>query len=237
MNNKLPWLLPLRSVVFLLVFITGTAIAGRNLSDISFWWTIVATLVNIVTIILLVFAAKKNGMTYKELINYKKGNTRVRQVVIISLVILFAGVGGMYLAGFICYGVIPYMSPMMIAPVPAVLAVINFFLLPVTTALAEDGLYLGCGVNNIKSKFAAIAVPAFFFALQHCFIPTLWDVKYILYRFLSFLPLTLILCWYYQKKRNPLPIMIGHALIDMMTVSWVLATSVVPGFYDKLLSM
>ena len=111
------------------------------------------------------------------------------------------------------------------------------FLLPVSTAFAEDGLYLGCGVNEIENKCAGILIPAFFYALQHCFIPTLLDGKYILYRFLSFLPLTIILCWYYQKKRNPVPIMVGHALIDMMTVSWVLATSMVPGFYETMCNM
>ena len=60
----------------------------------------------------------------------------------------------MYLAGFICYGVIPYFAPMMVEPVPLVFAILNVLLLPVTTALAEDGLYLGCGVNQIKNKFA-----------------------------------------------------------------------------------
>ena len=40
-----------------------------------------------------------------------------------------------------------------------------------------------------------------------------------------------------RKKRNPVPIMVGHALIDMMTVSWVLATSMVPGFYETMCNM
>ncbi|MDE6231738.1 MAG: hypothetical protein K2M60_00110 [Lachnospiraceae bacterium] len=109
----------------------------------------------------------------------------------------------MYLAGYICYGIIPYAAPMMIAPIPVWLAVINIAILPITTAFAEDGLYLGCGVNQIHNKLLAITIPAFFFALQHSFIPTLFDLKYIIYRFISFLPLTLILCWYYYKKRNP----------------------------------
>ncbi len=125
----------------------------------------------------------------------------------------------------------------MIAPIAKILAIINFFLLPVTTAFAEDGLYLGCGVNVIGNKWAGICIPAFFYALQHCFIPTLLDGRYILYRFLSFLPLTIILCWYYREKRNPVPIMAGHALIDMMPVSWVLATSLIPGFYETMCSM
>lgn len=223
--------------MFLLVFLAGAKITGKGLSGISNWWTIVATVINILTIVILIIAARKNKMTYAELINYQKGKTKISRIVIISVIILVLGVGGMYLSGLICYGVIPYLSPMMIAPVPAFLAIVNFLPLPVTTALAEDGLYLGCGVNSIRNKALAIAVPAFFYALQHSFIPTLFDVRYMLYRFFSFLPLTVVLCWYYYRKRDPVPVMIGHALIDMMTVSWVLATSVVPGLYDKMLTM
>ena len=91
--------------------------------------------------------------------------------------ILFLGMGGMYLAGFLCYGVIPYAAPMLIAPIPLWLAIVNLFVLPVTTAFAEDGLYFGCGVNQIKNNYAAVLLPAFFFALQHSFVPTLFDVR------------------------------------------------------------
>jgi membrane protease YdiL (CAAX protease family) len=126
---------------------------------------------------------------------------------------------------------------MMIAPIPLWLAVVNVFILPVTTAFAEDGLYLGCGVNQIKNKYIAVLVPAFFFALQHSFIPTLFDMQYIIYRFLSFLPLTIILCWYYYKKKNPLPIMVGHTIIDVITVMQILATSAVPGLYEMMCSL
>ena len=70
--------------------------------------------------------------------------------------------------------------------------------------------------------------------LQHCFIPTLLDGRYIVYRFLSFLPLTLILCWYYYRKRNPLPIMVGHALIDLATAAQIVATSFIPGLYQTM---
>ena len=236
-RKKLPYLLPMRSVIFLLIFLNASNLTGKELGDISNWWTIVATIVNIFTIILLVVISKRNGSTYWDLINYKKGATKVKQVVIISLIVLIAGTGCMYLAGYICYGVIPYSPPIMIAPVAKILAIVNFFLLPITTAFAEDGLYLGCGVNVIENKWCGIIIPAFFYALQHSFIPTLLDGRYILYRFLSFLPLTIFLCWYYQKKRNPVPIMVGHALIDMMTVSMVLATSFVPGFYEMMCSM
>lgn len=232
-TKNLPLLLPFRCIIFVLIFIIESLITSKNLDEISNSWSIVASVVNIVTILLLVMVTKKNG-GYAKLINYEKGKTKPKEVVLMILLILLVGMSGMYLAGFVCYGVIPYAAPMMIAPIPLWLAILNVVVLPVTTAFAEDGLYLGCGVNQIKNKYTAIFVPAFFFALQHSFIPTLFDAKYIAYRFLSFLPLTIILCWHYQKHRNPLPIMIGHAIIDVATVAQILATSAIPGFYEMM---
>ena len=236
-RKTLPYLMPVRSIIFPLIFLVGAGLVNKRIDEISNWWSITDTIVNLLTIAMLIFAARSTGQTFAELIGYKKGQTKVRQAVIISVIILVVGMGGMYLAGFLCYGVIPYGAPMLIAPIPVVLAAVNIPLLPITTVFAEDGLYLGCGVNNIKNKYAAVLVPALFYALQHSFIPTLFDVRYILYRFLSFLPLTVILCAYYYKKRDPVPIMIGHVIIDVATVAQIMATSAIPGFYDMMCSM
>lgn len=238
--EKKEWLkyfLPVRIVMFILIFTAGSYITKQELSEISNWWSIVASVVNIITILILVFAVKMIKSSYVELINYEKGKTSVKQIVGVSIVVLLVGTMGMYLAGFICYGVIPYSAPMMIAPVPLVLAILNVVVLPVTVPFAEDGLYLGCGVGQIKNKYLAVIIPAFFYALQHSFIPTLFDFRFIIYRFLSFLPLTVILCRYYQKKRNPLPIMIGHALIEIASVVMILATSANHGLYESMLKM
>lgn len=234
-NKKLILLMPLRSILFILVFLTASAVSGKDLSDISNIWSVAASVINILFVLALVLITRKQG-GYQELINYEKGKTRPKQVFAMIWIILLVGMAGMYLAGWICYGVIPYAAPMMIAPIPVVLAVINLIALPVSTALAEDSLYLGCGVRQFENKFAAIIVPAFFFAVQHSFIPTLPDVRYIIYRFISFLPLTVILCMHYHKHKNPLPIMIGHAVIDVATAGQILATSVIPGFYEMMLS-
>ena len=234
-NTKLKYLLPIRSVIFILIFIIGSLIINENISNISNWWSIVATIVNIITIILLFLITKKMNINYSKLINYEKGKTKIKNIILISLIILFVGTIGMYLAGFICYSKFPYSAPMMIEPIPLVLAILNFIALPLTVSFAEDGLYLGCGVNSFKNKYMAILIPAFFYALQHCFIPTLFDGKYMIYRFLSFLPLTIILCWYYYKHRNPVPIMIGHALIEMASVVMILITSIDPELYQTML--
>lgn len=237
MINRLPILLPVRSIVFLLTFVTCAMIVNTDVSQIGHWWSMIAVVMNILTILLLICVARKNGKTYLQLINYQKGATRWTTVLWVTMVILLVGMAGMYLAGFLCFGNMLYAPPVMIAPIPKWIAIINVVLLPISTTFAEDGLYLGCGVNQMKNKWLAILVPAFFYALQHCFIPTLFDCQYILYRFLSFLPLTIILCWYYYSRRNPLPIMVGHALIDLATAVQILATSMIPGLYETMCGM
>lgn len=136
--NKLKYLLPIRCILFILIFVLGSQLVNKNISDISNWWSIVATIVNIITIILLVLITKKMNSSYKELINYEKGKTKVKTVIIIVLITLVFASLGMNLAGLICYGVIPYLAPMMAAPIPLVLAIINFVLLPLTVPFAED---------------------------------------------------------------------------------------------------
>ena len=173
MNKKfLPALMPLRSVIFIAVFIVISMIAGKGLSDISNTWSVVASAVNIITVAALILLTKNDG-GFKKLINYEKGKTTPKQVVGMSVLILCLGMGGMFLTGFLCYGIIPYAPPMIIAPIPVPLALINLILLPVSTALAEDSIYLGCGVGTIKNRYISVILPSFFFALQHSVIPTL----------------------------------------------------------------
>ena len=235
--NKLKYLLPIRIILFILIFVIGSIIVKKEINEISNWWSIVATIVNIITILLLIFVSKKIKTSYKELINYKKGNTKIKEIIIMTLIVLVSTSIGMNIAGLICYKRIPYAPPMMIEPIPVILAIINFILLPFTVPVAEDGLYLGAGVNSINNKYLKVLVPAFFYALQHSFIPVLFDFRFIVYRFLCFLPLTIIFCYYYSKKKNPVPIMVGHAVVEIASVIMILMTSISPELYQQMLSM
>lgn len=238
-GSKAALLLPFRCILFVLVFVIGAALTGKNVKDINNWWSLVATAVNIVTILLIVLVAKKSGKTYREQLNLKKGMNTPKKLILLVLGFTAMGYGGLNLAGLVCYGsIMPKVTvEHVVAPIPLALAIINLIALPATVAFAEDGLYLGCGVNSFKNKYAEIIIPAFFYALQHCFIPTMFDAKYMLYRFISFLPLTVIFCWYYHKKKNPLPMMIAHAVLDYATAMTILITSSSGELYDKMLSM
>ena len=129
-RHLLPILLPVRSIVFLLTFIVCAWLAGTDLNHIGHWWSMIAVVVNILTIMLLVFAAHKNGQTFWQLINYRKGQTRWTTILWVTLLVLVVGMSGMYLAGFLCYGNMLFAPPVIIAPIAKWIAIINIVLLP-----------------------------------------------------------------------------------------------------------
>lgn len=133
---------PMRCVLFLLVFLLTALVTSESLNQLSRWWTVLAVCVNFVTLAILLLYCKHQNTTYFKLIGYRKGKTKPREVIFMILAVLVIGMGGMYLAGFLCY-------------------------------------------------------------------------------------------WYY-KKRNPIPIMAGHFVINIATVIQIRMTSLSPGLYEQL---
>jgi hypothetical protein len=76
--------LPIRSVAFLFVFVACAGIFGKTLSEVGGWWSVVALILNVLTIFLLFFLAKRNGLSYWQLINYHKGKTSWKQIFMVG---------------------------------------------------------------------------------------------------------------------------------------------------------
>jgi len=228
LNNKSHyWLLPIRSIAFLSIFPLLAWVTGNSLTYVSRWWPVLAVIVNIACVLLLHTLTKGN---YKCYINYKKGKTRKGFVISVIAFSIILGVGGMYGAGFIVFGAFPYLDTTMIQPIPIFAAVLCVILLPLSTTLAEDGIHLGI-INSTDGSKSVTLVSAFFFAVQHSFIPFLMDSRFMLFRFLSFLPLALLYCFWYQKSRNPLPFMIGHFVMNLFTVAMLMAVAIYPDLF------
>lgn len=234
-RNIIPLMLPIRCLIFLSAFVIVSAIFKLPYASISKWWTTIAIVCNVVTIAILWLYSKQRRITYKKLLNYEKGKSTVKSVILIVFITLVVGISGLYLAGLICYGKFPYLDKTLVQPIPLWLAIIVLLLLPLSTTVAEDGLYLGYAINSSTgNKWVNASLSAFFYALQHSFIPFLSDGIFILYRFLSFLPLTIVICFWYLKNRNPLPFMTGHFVLNIATAVQILVMTICPTIYANL---
>lgn len=212
-----------------------SAVSSKSYVAVSKWWTAVAVVCNLLTIALLLIFSRKRGITYKTLLNFEKGKTSLKSAFSIVVLTIAVGMGGLFLSGLICYGTFPYLDKTLVQPLPLWLAITVLILLPMTTTLAEDGLYLGYGVNICGETDAKnIYLSAFFYAFQHSFIPFLPDIVFIIYRFISFLPLTFIICFLYRKNKHPLPFMAGHFLLNVATAVQILVMTLFPELYATL---
>lgn len=239
MKKAVPFVLPLfRSVLFIIVGLLFAGLTNQTLEQASRWWSIICTICNVVTIVLLIIICKSEGTSYKELIGYEKGQGNGKYTLLIVLLMLLLGIGGMYGFGFMIYGYVPVS---MLQPIPIWLASINLILLPLTVVFAELPLYFGYALNSIEkiteNKTLSIMYPMFFYSLQHSFIPLLFDWQHILFRFLSFLPLILVLGLIYYKNKKLEPLMIGHAILDLTTGAQILMTSISPALFEMMKAM
>lgn len=102
--KRMYYLLPIRCVIFLLTFVIGAAVVGKQIEEISNWWSVVASIVNVLIIVVLVFTAKKKNSNYWELINFQKGKTTWKQIVGMSAIIVVIGMVGALLCRFVVCG-------------------------------------------------------------------------------------------------------------------------------------
>lgn len=236
MKKVSPFILPIfRCALFVLVGFLFAVSTNQTLEQASRWWSIICTVCNIITIVLLMAICKSEGTTYKKIIGYQKGQSNLKYTILIVVIMLSLGMGGMYGFGYMFYGHVPVT---MVQPIPVWLAAINAILLPLTIIFAELPLYFGYSLNKIEkitgNKILSIVYPVIFYALQHSFMPILNDWKHILFRFLSFLPLMSVLGIIYYKKRKLVPLMIGHGILDIATGAQILMTSISPAIFDMM---
>ena len=87
---------------------------------------------------------------------------------------------------------------------------------PVIWAFAEDNTYFGYLLPRVEGltgkKWLAVVVVGFFAALQHSFLPFTLEWQHFLYRFVSSVPIVIVLCLLYLRHRRLLPIHVIHWL-------------------------
>ncbi len=242
-SNLVPFLIPLlRPLLFIsggLSLLLIPRFSGKNLEEVSLYWPLVCIIINIVTITILKIVISKDGLKYRDLIMHNhipEGMTKKLLTAIPLMLIL--GIGGLVGISVMVYGYMPVISSQ---PLPVWAAIIVLLLLPSTIVFAEIPLYVGFSSPGLKkatnSELFSIAYPLFFYALQHSFMPLLFDFQHIISRFLMFIPLLVFIGIWYSRGKGLLPLIIGHGILDIMTAIQILIVSLDPSIYELMNSI
>lgn len=86
----------------------------------------------------------------------------------------------------------------------------------------EEITYQGYVVPRIEAlsgrTWVAVVVVGFWWALQHSFIPFIADWRFVLWRFLAFLPGIIMFIFLYLRTRRLAPLIVAHYLMDIIGV-------------------
>jgi membrane protease YdiL (CAAX protease family) len=188
------------------------------------WWPLMLIIVNIIVLALLFISVKREGLTLASLIRFEK--SKFRKDVISSLWIIptsiVLAVVGTFIFGLAIYQTkIPSdMTSLSILPTWAL--IISLIVHPLVNAFVEEMTYNGYVFPRFQgflhSSWLTVILVTFFFSLQHIAIPLIFDIKFMLWRFLSFVPLLLFWVLIYKKMCRLTSLIIVHWFMDVFGI-------------------
>jgi hypothetical protein len=222
---------------FLILLVQGVTFLlfkGLNVQDapvaIRNWWSVYGTLADLGCLGLLVWLTRREGIRLLDLVGFVK--SKLKTDVLLGLGIFFIVfpvtiVGCGRLAMLIAYGslnpVFPEYTFIRTLPFLAVLysRLLWWPLWSATEEMTYNGYALPRLVAITKSPWLSVAIVSFFYSIQHSF-HSLAGFQYGVYMFLLFIPLTLALEIIYLRIRRLTPLIIGHWLMDLTSVLFML---------------
>lgn len=195
------------------------------------WWTVYGTLVDIGCLTLMAVYAGREGIRLRDLI----GRVRLRwgQDVLLGigcLLLIFPVFAVAFpAASQIVYGAShPAMYPGLLSarilPLWGVIYSLSLFWLVWSTT--EEMTYNGYALPRLEAlcgnRWIALAIVGACWALQHSFIPFVLDWRYVVYRFISFLPGVIVFGLLYLRLRRLPPLVVAHWTMDISAILYTL---------------
>lgn len=226
-----PWLMVLsRTVLFAIVqaliavffLLSGVTDAWHESER---WWVFSVTGANVVSIILLVWLFKREGKRYLDLFRFERKTLWKDIALVIGAFILAGPIAffPMNVLGDLIVGSYDNAITMLFRPLP-VWALIAGLLFPITISFAELPTYFGYVMPRLEQKpgsgWLAWGIASFFLGIQHATLPLIFDWDFILWRALMYLPFAFYIGLVLKLRPRLMPyLVIGHGLIDLMTLS------------------
>jgi len=186
------------------------------------WWPVYGILIDLGCFLLLTWLARKEGLRFRDLIGFDQ-HRLTRDVLTGLLYVLWVfplAMAGILGFSFVIYG--SFQPPSVYSPLPPWAAMYSLLVFPVVWGLMEQCTYQGYALPRLEALFnsrgPAIVLVAFGWGIQHIALPVTFDAQFMLFRFLSFLPLAVAMTVVYLRTRRLMPLIIAHWFVDMIGV-------------------
>jgi len=196
------------------------------------WWTVYGTLVDLGCLLTLFFLLKQEKMHIFDLLSFDRSKIKSDLfiglgivVVVFPLTILIGSV----ISSLSVYGSmtpdLPAGNPMT-RTLPVWAAFYSKTIWWIISASTEELIYQGYTLPRLQVFFGktgpAVLWVGFAWALQHSFLPFI-NLKYSIFAFLLFFPLTIALQLIYLRVKRLLPLIIGHWGMDCISAVFMIS--------------
>jgi hypothetical protein len=196
------------------------------------WWPLNVALTNILCMILLEGLLRKEGKRFTDFFEFRKGEIKKNFLIMSGLMLLampIAMIPNIAIAQ-VLFGNYQTAIDMFYVALPSWAAWLSLFIFPLTMPLGELTVYFGYVMPRLEilsgKKSLSFWLPVLMLSLQHIAVPLLFDVRFIVWRALMFLPFAFFIGILVQRKPKLLPyLLVGHFFIDLMTAVSLLMIS------------
>lgn len=218
------YLILVSRLVLFLVFQALIALIVNSWGTSEKYWLLTATLTNIVSIALLFNLFKRDGNKYLNIFSFNRASIKKDIPIFLGLALVSGPVVFIpgYFLSIMIWGDPNVPTVMMFGSIEKWLVYILLIAFPVTIAFAELATYFGYVMSKLKKqmkiKWLAVLLPIVFLSIQHCTLPFIPDLNFIMYRALVFLPFaTLIGVSIYYRPSLFIYFAILHGIMDFGT--------------------
>jgi len=228
--QKRAWImLPIRLILFAglqaLLALIFFLFAKPNAWDASTnWWPVIVFLANMVCLFLLIRFYKAEGDRFWNIFKFNKGSIGKDLLALLGFLIVAGPIGFLpnILLGNLLFGNVSVATELFLRPLPIWAVITSILLFPLSQGMVEIPTYMMYVMPRIEKgglpRWAAILLPTLFLAAQHIAIPLVFNGRFILWRFLMFLPFALLVALVIKWRPRLLPyIAIIHVLMDIST--------------------
>jgi hypothetical protein len=215
-------LITAQALVALILLERGRATPWRAAGD---WWTVYGTLVDVGCLLGMKYFTRREGIRLRDLVGQlkmRRGHDLWLGLGYFLLIFPFF-LAGSYGARLLLYGrtdqsVNRYLVHMHALPIWA--TVYSVTLWWIIWSPTEEATYNAYVLPRMQALTGRRWIPwmfvGFLWAAQHCALPFVPDWKYLVFRFLSFLPGVLMLLLVYMRTRRLGPLIVAHWPMDIM---------------------
>jgi uncharacterized protein len=194
------------------------------------WWTVYGTLIDLGCLALLFWLARHEGLRLLDLASYNRGKIKTDILIGLGILIVVFPLtvfGGGMLSSLLAYGSLQPELPVggFIRTLPLLALLYSRLVWWIPWSFTEELTYQGYCLPRLqaltKRTWLPVVLVSFSWSLQHSFLPWI-NLQHAAYLFITFVPLTIAMQVIYLRLRRLAPLILGHWLMDLTSVLFML---------------